>query len=43
MNQALTFLTRTKGRRRLHWTDWLSYAYLAIGLFLMFGPVVWPS
>jgi alpha-1,4-digalacturonate transport system permease protein len=38
---TLAFLTNTRGRRSLHWTDWLSYAYLAIGLFLMFGPVLW--
>ena len=25
----------------MDWTDWLSYAYLAMGLFLMFGPVLW--
>lgn len=37
----LSFFTRTRGRRRLHWTDWLSYAYLLVGLFLMFGPVLW--
>ena len=35
------FLTRTRGRGRLHWTDWLSYAYLLLGVFLMFAPVVW--
>lgn len=35
------FLTRTRGRHRLHWTDWASYAYLALGVFLMFAPVVW--
>jgi alpha-1,4-digalacturonate transport system permease protein len=38
---VIAFLTRTRGRRRLHWTDWLTYAYLALGIFLMFGPVVW--
>jgi alpha-1,4-digalacturonate transport system permease protein len=38
---AVAFLTNTRGRRSLHWTDWLSYAYLAVGLFLMFGPVLW--
>ena len=37
----LNFLTRTRGRGRLHWTDVLSYAYLALGLFTMFAPVVW--
>jgi alpha-1,4-digalacturonate transport system permease protein len=41
MSKALAFLTNTRGRRSLHWTDWLSYAYLAVGLFLMFGPVLW--
>ena len=25
----------------MDWTDWLSYAYLTMGLFLMFGPVLW--
>jgi alpha-1,4-digalacturonate transport system permease protein len=36
-----TFLTRTRGRNRLHWTDWLSYAYLVMGLMVMFGPILW--
>ncbi|SHF63540.1 carbohydrate ABC transporter membrane protein 2, CUT1 family [Loktanella atrilutea] len=35
------FLTATRGRGRLHWTDWVSYGYLFLGVFLMFGPVVW--
>ena len=39
------FLTRTRGSTgrspRLHWTDWASYAYLLLGLLLMFGPVLW--
>jgi alpha-1,4-digalacturonate transport system permease protein len=39
--QMLQFLTRTRGRDRLHWTDVLSYVYLAIGLFTMFAPVIW--
>jgi alpha-1,4-digalacturonate transport system permease protein len=38
---VIPFLTRTRGRHRLHWTDWLTYAYLALGVLLMFGPVVW--
>ena len=37
----LKFLTRTRGRNKLDWTDWLSYIYLTLGLFLMFGPVLW--
>ncbi|KEP71172.1 carbohydrate ABC transporter permease [Thioclava sp. BHET1] len=35
------FLTRTRGRKRLHWTDWMAYAYLTLGVLLMFGPVLW--
>ena len=35
------FLLRTHGRTQLDWTDWVSYAYLFVGLFLMFGPVLW--
>jgi alpha-1,4-digalacturonate transport system permease protein len=35
------FLTRTRGRSRLHWTDWISYGYLLLGLVVMFGPVLW--
>lgn len=36
------FLTRTRGRNgKLHWTDWLSYAYLGMAVLIMFGPVVW--
>jgi alpha-1,4-digalacturonate transport system permease protein len=34
--------TRRRGRRgRLHATDVLAYAYLAVGVIVMFGPVVW--
>jgi alpha-1,4-digalacturonate transport system permease protein len=39
--RLLKFLTRRRGRKRLHWTDWLSYAYLLLGLASMFGPVLW--
>jgi alpha-1,4-digalacturonate transport system permease protein len=35
------FFTRTRGRKRLDWTDWVTYSYLVAGLFLMFGPVLW--
>ena len=41
MARVLSFLTATRGRGRLHWTDWVSYGYLTFGIFLMFGPVVW--
>ena len=35
------FLTRTHGRGKPDWTDWLSYAYLFVGLFTMFAPILW--
>ena len=31
----------TRGRGRLHWTDWMSYLYLLAGVVVMFGPVLW--
>jgi alpha-1,4-digalacturonate transport system permease protein len=34
-------LTLRRGRGRLHWTDLASYAYLLLGVVLMFGPVLW--
>jgi ABC-type glycerol-3-phosphate transport system permease component len=35
-------LTATRGKNgKLHWTDWVSYGYLILGVFLMFFPVVW--
>lgn len=41
MNTALEYLTRTRGKNRLHLTDTLTYLYLMLGTILMFGPVVW--
>ena len=41
MSAILDFLTRTRGRGRLHITDMLTYLYLAFGVILMFGPVIW--
>src|SRR6185436_8731345 len=41
MPDVAAFLMRTHGRTRFGWTDWVSYAYLFVGLFLMFGPVLW--
>jgi alpha-1,4-digalacturonate transport system permease protein len=34
-------LTRRRGVKRLHWSDYAAYAYLLIGVLLMFGPVLW--
>lgn len=41
MAKVIAFLTRTRGQGKLHWTDWLSYSYLLMGVFLMFAPVIW--
>ncbi len=41
MGRTWEFLTATRGATRLHWTDWASYGYLFLGVFLMFFPVVW--
>lgn len=38
---VLNFLTRTHGRGRLDAVDWLTFAYLALAVLLMFGPVLW--
>lgn len=35
------FISRTRGRKRFDLTDWLTWAYLILGIFLMFGPVLW--
>jgi alpha-1,4-digalacturonate transport system permease protein len=41
MVSLAAFATATRGRGRRDWTDWVSYAYLLLGLMLMFGPVLW--
>ena len=41
MARLAAMLMATRGRGRLDWTDWVSYAYLLLGLVLMFGPVLW--
>lgn len=35
------FFTRTAGQNRLKTVDILTYLYLILGTFLMFGPVIW--
>ncbi len=41
MNTIVDGLRRTKGRKKLDFTDVLSYGYLALGVIFMFGPIVW--
>ena len=38
---VVAFVTRRRGGAGWHWTDVFTYAYLALGVVLMFGPVVW--
>ena len=35
------YLTGTRGRSQLHWTDIFTYLYLTFGTLLMFLPVLW--
>jgi alpha-1,4-digalacturonate transport system permease protein len=41
MQAARSFLTRTRGTKKLHFTDIITYLYLFLGTVLMFGPVIW--
>jgi alpha-1,4-digalacturonate transport system permease protein len=41
MGHIIEFFTNTKGKKRLSTSDILTYLYLTIGTFVMFGPVVW--
>lgn len=41
MSRVWEFLSGTRGVRRLHFTDIITYVYLAFGVLIMFGPVVW--
>ena len=41
MRRVWGFLAARRGRGRSDLTDWLSWLYLAAGVLLMFGPVVW--
>jgi alpha-1,4-digalacturonate transport system permease protein len=35
------FVLATHGRGRADWTDWACYAYLFLGVLMMFAPVAW--
>lgn len=41
MQAVRSFLTRTRGTQKLHFTDIITYLYLFLGTVLMFGPVIW--
>ena len=38
---SASFLTRRRGGRGWHWTDIVTWAWLAAGVVLMFGPALW--
>jgi alpha-1,4-digalacturonate transport system permease protein len=41
MSGIVSFLTRRRGGKGWHWTDIFTWAWLTIGLVVMFGPAVW--
>ena len=41
MDRLWSFLSRTRGRKKLHITDIISYGYLGLSVIIMFGPIVW--
>jgi len=41
MSTVMEFLTRTRGRNRLHVSDLLTYLYLSLSVIILFGPVLW--
>ncbi len=41
MSHLFDFLRRTQGHKKLAFTDIISYLYLGMGVFLMFGPIIW--
>ena len=41
MAEVGEFLTRTRGRGRLDWSDIFTYVYLTVGTLVMFLPVLW--
>lgn len=36
-----SFLGRRRGRGALHWSDWLAYGYLALGVLVVALPILW--
>src|SRR5690606_7666633 len=41
VSRLTAFLSRRRGRAGPDLTDWLTYAYLLVGVLVMFGPVLW--
>ena len=41
MSAIWKFLTRTRGRNKLHITDMITYLYMGLSVIILFGPVLW--
>lgn len=41
MSRVTEFLFRRRGGKGWHWTDIVTWVWLVVGLFVMFGPAVW--
>jgi alpha-1,4-digalacturonate transport system permease protein len=41
MSSIWEFLTRTRGKNKLHVTDMITYLYMTLSVIIMFGPVLW--
>jgi alpha-1,4-digalacturonate transport system permease protein len=41
MSKIWEFLTRTRGKNKLHFTDTITYIYMILAVIIMFGPVLW--
>ncbi len=41
MSKIWEFITRTRGKNKLHITDLITYLYMALAVIIMFGPVLW--
>jgi alpha-1,4-digalacturonate transport system permease protein len=41
VSRIWNFLSRTRGDKKLHLTDMITYLYLGLSVVIMFGPVVW--
>jgi alpha-1,4-digalacturonate transport system permease protein len=41
MSRAASFLLRRRGGRGWHWTDVVTFGWLAAGVVIMFGPALW--
>ena len=41
MSAVIKFLSRTHGKNKLSFIDWIAYLYLFLGFLIIFLPVLW--